>query len=309
MKILLIGGGGFVGQSLYQKLQQKEYDVYIADKSFSSTNNHKYYVDICNEESVNQLIESIKPDRILHLAAQSFVPFSWQNPNSTFMPNIIGSINVFQAIARIVPHARMIFIGSGEEYGRNATKTIITEDSPCNPINPYAISKLAAGTTLELLAKRNSIDFVHLRPFNHYGPYQNTQFVIADFCSQIAKMEKNLQTPELFVGNLQSQKDFLYIDDVLEAYILFLEKDKLQYQCYNICSEKMYSIQTILDTIIAQTKLNITVNIDANKYRPTDIPMKASAVRTQEELHWFPKIKLEEGLKKTLDYWRTQYSK
>lgn len=306
MKILLIGGAGFVGGHLKNALMARNHEVFIADRMENAAQIDFYRkIDLDNRDLIRDILTGIRPDCIVHLAAQSSVSLSWKEPEQTLRTNVSGSLNLFQVAAEVNP-CRFIFIGSGEEYGILCTEDqAFTEESPCVPCNPYAVSKLCTGQLLALLAKKKQIPFVHLRPFNHFGPQQRTGFVIADFCSQIARAEQTGKSATIKVGNLEMKRDFLYIDDIVSAYCLFAEAERYPHGIYNLSSGKAYRIREILDYLVSQSRVSIQVEIDPEKYRPVEAPiLQSSAELAWLDFSWKPQYSLQEGLQKTLDWWR-----
>ena len=308
MKVLLAGGAGFVGHHLSAALSQRGHEVFIADRFERERADHTHLILYLEEpDSIQAVLRTVKPDCIFHLAAQSSVARSWQSPESTLETNVIGSVRLFQAAAGIVPESRFIFIGSGEEYGIHCSEDRpFTEETLCCPRNPYAVSKFSAGQILQLLAERYSMQFVHLRPFNHYGPFQREGFVVADFCAQIVRAEKNQGSRTLRVGNLAAKRDFLYVDDVVSAYCLLAEAENYPHAVYNISMGKAWPIQSILDNLISLSSVPLKVEVDAEKFRPVEVPvLTASHALIRQDFNWRPTIALETGLKKNLDWWRS----
>ncbi|MBO4630899.1 MAG: NAD-dependent epimerase/dehydratase family protein, partial [Lentisphaeria bacterium] len=191
MRILLIGGGGFVGPHLKDFLMQRNHEVFTADlPQIVSAYPEMFSLDLTDAANVESLLKQLHPDRVFLLAAISSVSQSWENPSLAVNVNILGALNVFNAMKKTVPDARLIYIGSGEEYGNSCSEEHpFTEDTNCSPCNPYAVTKFASGKLLELMSVKRNLDYVHLRPFNHFGPGQREGFVIADFCAQITRIE------------------------------------------------------------------------------------------------------------------------
>ena len=307
MKILLIGGGGFAGFHLKKSLERKNHEVFSADlPTVASTFPGMYSVDMTDISSVETVLKQVRPDRIFLLAAVSSVAVSWKNPDLAVDVNIHGPLNLFHAMEKTVPDARLIFIGSGEEYGNLCSEEHpFTEDMSCSPGNPYAVTKFAAGKLLELLSVKRNFDFVHVRPFNHFGPFQREGFVVADFCAQIARAEAGKSEPLMRVGNLSARRDFLYVDDVIGAYCMMAEAEKCPHSIYNISTGKVWPIQFILDYLISQAKVKIRTEVDPAKFRPVESPaLIASNQQIRDDFGWNPETSLEDGLTKTLNWWR-----
>ena len=310
MRVLLIGGGGFVGSHLTSALQQHGHMVFSADlPAVAAASSEVLPVDLTVPETIDRVLKETHPDRIFLLAAMSSVAMSWEKPDVAVAVNIGGALNVFQSVAQNAPGARLIYIGSGEEYGTLCSEEHpFAEDMPGNPGNPYAVTKFATGRLFDLLAGKRGIDCVHLRPFNHYGPRQRNGFVIADFCSQIARAENGSGPRRIRVGNLAVRRDFLFVEDVIDAYCRIAEAEQAPpHRVYNLSTGTAYSLQYILDFLVSQATVEIEVEIDPAKFRPVEIPVLiASNSRIGEDFGWRPATSLETGLRKTLDWWREQ---
>ena len=307
MKVLLVGGAGFVGTHLRKALTERGHEVFVADRCKNSQEDKFYWnIDLEDRSSIETVLHEISPECIFHLAAQSSVSQSWKTPESTLKNNLFGTLNLFQATTALRSPCRFIFIGSGEEYGVDCSEeNPFTETSPCAPRNPYAVSKLAAGQILGLLAAKAKIPMVHLRPFNHYGPNQREGFVIADFCAQIARAEQGIGSRILSVGNLAAKRDFLYIEDVISAYCRIAEAPEYPNQIYNISTGHIHSIQEILDTLRSISTISVEVQIDERKFRPVEVPvLVASSARIFKDFGWKANYSLRSGLEKTLNWWR-----
>lgn len=306
-KILLTGGGGFVGGHLAGELLARGHKVFPADLPRVAEVRHGVLpIELSDEASLRRVLETVMPDVIFHLAAQPMVPLSWNEPVMTVDTNITGSLRLFMLAAEIVPQARFIFIGSGEEYGVGCDLDHpFEENSVCKPLNPYAASKFAAGMILEQLSERYNMDFVHIRPFNHFGPGQREGFVVADFSAQIARIEAGLQNPIMRIGCLDAMRDLSTVSDVISAYVLFAEAEDLQHTIYNVCSGVPRKIQEILDVLLANAKVDIRTEIDPVRYRKPENPvLYASNKRIREEFNWSPTVSFNEGIIQTLNFWR-----
>ncbi len=306
-KILLVGGGGFVGGHLSAALIARGHCVAAADRPCAAAANSDILpLDLIDGASIRRVLEQVKPDVIFHLAAQSMVPLSWRDPVGTFDTNVTGSIRLFASAAEIVPCCRFIFIGSGEEYGIGCDREHPFEETmTCLPRNPYAVSKFSAGLILERLAERYGMDFVHLRPFNHFGPGQREGFVVADFSAQVARIEAGLQPPVIRIGCLEAQRDLSFVADVISAYVTVAEAEAHRHTVYNICSGIPRRIQEVLDRLLELSDVGIKTEIDPERYRRPENPVLfASNVRFAEEFGWRPQVSFEDGVARTLAFWR-----
>ena len=263
-------------------------------------------MNILEKDSVTDLIRTVKPDCIFHLAAQSSVALSWKNPQLTVDVNIKGTLNVLDALRESgLEKTRILLIGSGEEYGyirKNACP--INEEEPLNPGNIYAATKACQSMIGSVYARAYGMDIVMIRAFNHIGPAQLPQFVVADFCKQASDIEKGLHKPEIMVGNLSAKRDFTDVRDVVRAYEMLSQKGKSG-QIYNIGSGKAIAVEDILRLILEKANAEIKVTVDEKRLRPVDVPViEADISRIHADTGWEPEIPLEKTIEDTLNYWR-----
>lgn len=264
-------------------------------------------LDVLRKDDVKNLIDEIKPDIIYHLAAQSSVAVSWKKPQLTAEINIIGSINVMEALPDGV---RLILIGSGEEYGfirENACP--IKETENLNPANIYAVSKVCAGMIGRIYHRAYGKDIIIVRAFNHSGAGQAETFVISDFCKQIAEIENGLRPPEICTGNLSAQRDFTDVRDIARAYRLLGEKG-VSGNTYNVGRGKAVSIEYILNTAIGLSEVQITRKTDPNRLRASDVSIiEPDISEISNDTGWTAIISIKRTISDTLDYWREKIKK
>jgi GDP-4-dehydro-6-deoxy-D-mannose reductase len=307
-RVLIIGVAGFVGDHLADYLQQNGYAVYATKLK------HEIYaredvvvsdMEILDMEEMTRVLNAIKPDVIFHLAAQSSVALSWENPQLTVDINIKGVINLLEVIKRVSFSPKLILIGSGEEYGYsfNNISSSVNEETHLKPANIYAVSKAAQNMLGALYAGAYKMDIINVRAFNHIGPKQTEQFVVSSFCKQIAKIEKGLQEPYIKVGNLSAKRDFTDVRDIVRAYGI-LAKHGVSGETYNIGSGRSVSIQDVLDALLSLTNVSIEIIVDKDRLRPSDIPSITVDTSKIRVLGWKPLITLQQSLIDVLFYWR-----
>lgn len=228
----------------------------------------------------------------------------------TWQTNVMGSMNLLQALQRQSPQAFVLFVSSSEVYGEAFKQGIaLDENSVCRPMNPYAASKLAAETAFHENFRRGQRGIV-VRPFNHIGAGQSADFATASFARQIALIEAGRQAPQLKVGNLQAERDFLDVSDVCDAYIALLKMADTQQtyaRCLNICRGEPIRIEAILNQLTALSSSTIEVVNDPDRMRPSDIPSAFgdnSAIRRATD--WEPTTTLRDTLATLLNYWRNE---
>lgn len=309
-KALIIGAAGFVGSYL-AKCLQNEFGMEVAatklpHEILSGMDDVAVYdLNILNKDDVVELLLSVRPDYIIHLAAQSSVSVAWKNPCLTVDVNIKGSINVLDAVRELYYKPRVLMIGSGEEYGHiKPGETPIKEDNNLRPGNIYAATKACQNMISSIYAQAYDMELMSVRAFNHIGPNQAPLFVVADFCKQVAEIEKGLREPVMYVGNLAAQRDFTDVRDVVRAYALLVQKGESG-KTYNVGSGHAIAIQEILNMIIEESTADVKVEVDPNKIRPVDVPIiEADTTLLKETTGWEQKIELRQTIRETLDYWR-----
>lgn len=310
MKALVIGGAGFVGGYLISQLKENGYEV-AATKREQETLKQKlesiYDMELLEQEQICSVLAKTRPEVIFHLAAQSSVALSWKLPALTAEINIIGSIRLLDAVRKIKPDTRILFIGSSEEYGKLQKDELpVKETSSPHPENIYAATKFCQNMISTIYARAYGMDIINVRAFNHLGPKQPEGFVIADFCRQVAEIEYGKKEPILTVGNLEAERDFTDVRDVVCAYQMLAEHGKSG-ETYNVGSGQSVSIQQLLKDILSESTVSIQVKKDEKKFRPLDLPkIEADIQKLQKETGWAPKIPLKQTIRDTLNYWRKE---
>ena len=313
MKALITGVAGFVGSFLAEYLLAQKAQVAGLDRSDTDRSRldlvsdrvRFYSCDMRCYEDVRRIIEEVRPDRVFHLAAQSFVPQSWKKPEDTFTSNVIGQINLLEAIRECGLKPRIHVAGSSEEYGLILEHELpVTEENPLRPLSPYAVSKVTQDLMGYQYFKSYGMAIVRTRAFNHTGPRRHESFVLSNFSKQVALIEAEMQDPVIQVGNLDAVRDFTDVRDMVQAYGLVLEKCEPG-EIYNICSGIGRRIGDLLELIIAQSKVKIKIKKDPQRTRPSDLPRVVGQCQKFTQLTgWKPSIPIEKTIRDLLDYWR-----
>lgn len=310
MKALITGINGFVGEYLSDFLISNQIDVYgtvlSEEASIENISDNKIFkMDLLDKNEVNKIIAEIKPDYIFHLAGQSSVALSWKKPDLTINVNVIGTINLLEAVKLYSNKSRVLIIGSSDQYGIvNPEQCPISENTPMNPQSPYATSKKTQEEIAIQYFKAFKIDTIIVRAFNHIGPKQNKGFVIADFASQIAEIEKEKKAAIIKVGNLDAKRDFTDVRDVVRAYYLVMTNGKPG-EIYNVGSGITYKIKEILDKLLSLAKVSIYIEKDNDKMRPSDVPLiQCDNSKISTECGWTLQYPIDQTLIDTLNYWR-----
>ncbi|MEK3696775.1 MULTISPECIES: GDP-mannose 4,6-dehydratase [unclassified Paenibacillus] len=314
MRALITGITGFVGSNLERTLKQQGYEVWGTTRKSCSLTIHSALegnvipIDYNNEEEIIGIINKIKPDEIYHLAGQSSVKFSWDNKVETFEVNILITLRLLEALrkSKMAETTRVIMVGSSEEYGTiDKSDIAIIETENLRPISPYGVSKASTSLLFQQYVRVYGLKLIYARPFNHIGPGQELGFVTSDFAQQISRIEKNILEPVIFVGNLEAQRDFTDVRDIVKAYIMLAQHGKVG-EIYNISSGEPLSIKFILDHLLSlSTHKNIEIQQDNNKMRPSEFPIYiGDSSKIKEAIGWEKEYSIEKSLQDILDYWR-----
>ena len=314
MKALITGIAGFAGSHLAEYLlKAKKIEVFGIEKASRSVTNIAPFIDriklkecdLLDYESLEIILRDISPDLVFHLAALTYVPKSWQSPQETLKTNMIGSVNILEALRNSGLNPRFLMVGSSEEYGMVFENEIpIKEECPLRPLSPYGVSKVGQDLLGYQYYKSYDMNVVRVRPFNHTGPRRGEEFVVSNFAKQIASIEAGIEQPILHVGNLQAIRDFSDVRDVVKAYVLALEKGELG-EVYNICSGTGYKIGRVVEMLLSKTDVKIEIREDPGRMRPSDVPMLVGCPdKFKVKTGWTSERDFEKTLEDTLNYWR-----
>ncbi len=261
--------------------------------------------DLQDTACVKQVLADTEPDVLYHLAGQPFVPTAWANPWETIRLNVLPQLNLLQEIVAQKRRVRFVSVSSGKVYGIATPDRIpFREDMLLQPDNPYDLSKVTQDLMALQYFHSHGVPVVRARPFNHIGPRQTHHFVAAAFARQIAQIESGLQPPVLKVGNLEAERDFSDVRDVVRAYALLAEKG-IPGEAYNIGSGRAVPVQSLLDMLLEMSSVKITVEPDPARMRPADQPISYGDIsKLQKQTGWQPEISLKESLRDILNYWR-----
>jgi GDP-4-dehydro-6-deoxy-D-mannose reductase len=305
--ILVTGAGGFVGRHLVPRLQAAFPAARIVGTSQGADADENF--DITDRHQARAIISRLQPDICIHLAGVSAIGHARADPRRAWEVNLHGTLNIAEAILASAPECRLIFISSGECYGENFKAGLpLSEAAALAPLNLYAATKAAAELALGAMTG-DGLRLLRLRPFNHTGPGQSEDFVVPAFAGQIARIEAGSAPPEISVGALDPERDFLDIRDVCGAYLASIRMigGLANNQIINIASGRAVKIGAILALLLARAKCEISVRQDPSRLRPVEIPCAiGDASRAAEILDWRPKFGLEETLDTVLNFARAQ---
>jgi GDP-4-dehydro-6-deoxy-D-mannose reductase len=312
VRALITGIGGFAGSHLADYLLAKtDWQIVGCVLNECDTPAHLQNridcqaVDLRDPTAVRQMLDRVAPDFIFHLAALAQVGDSWRNPWPVLQNNILAQLNLFQALADLGAKPRTMITGSNEEYGLVRPEELpLTEENPLRPNSPYGVSKITQDMLGLQYFLSHHLPIIRVRPFNHIGPRQAPGFAAPDFARQIAEAEVGLRPPRIQVGNLEARRDFTDVRDMVRAYYLAVTQGTPG-EVYNIGSGQSHTVQELLDVLLSYSRVDISVEQDPTRLRPSDVPeVRCDASKFHTLTDWEPSISFETSLRDVLDDWR-----
>lgn len=295
--ILITGASGFVGRHLTSTLATAYPHAALLTSS----------IDVRDQARVTTLVQQASPDVCIHLAAVSTVRGAEHDEDHAWQVNLHGTLNVGRAILRHAPDCQMLFISSADAYGHSFRVGVpVAETVALAPMNTYAATKAAADLAMGCMAEQG-LHCVRLRPFNHTGPGQSDQFVVAAFARQIARIAAGLQPPMIEVGNISTRRDFLDVRDVCSAYVACIERASaiVPGTTLNLASGEARKIGDILVELQSLAGVTVEVRIDPARVRESDVAFACGdATLAHEMLGWAPVVPWQQTLLDVLGDWR-----
>lgn len=312
MRALITGINGFIGSYLAESLLGKGLNVHGTVRKVGHLENILHIknavtlskCDVRDPAAVKNAIRKSKPDLVFHLAAQSYPTVSWKDPIGTMETNVIGTINVLEAIRKLRMNPKTLIACSSAEYGYVQEDEVpVKEDHSLLPLHPYGVSKVAQDLLAYQYFKNFNLKTSRVRIFGATGP-RKVEDVCSDFAKGVANIEFGKKKPVMYVGNLETRRDLVDVRDTVEAFWLLVKKGKIG-EVYNVCSGKAYKIGDILNMFLKMPSTKIEVKIDPKKLRPSDESIiVGDNNKIRKDCGWKPKIPIEKTLKDTLEYWR-----
>jgi GDP-4-dehydro-6-deoxy-D-mannose reductase len=294
MLVYVTGASGFVGQRLLPTLEAAGHATVGVDRN----------VDVTSRLAVEESLRAHRPDAIIHLAAMSSVAESARHPETCFLVNFAGTRNVLESAVSVCPDARVLLVGSTDQFvSAEPLEQGFDETTPLKPRSAYGRSKAAA----EMLGQEAAAagqDVVRVRASNHSGPGQLDEFVVSSFARQVAAIHRGRRDARMRVGNLASVRDFLHVDDVVDAYLALLDR-AVAADVYHVSSGRGIEIREILDHLIEIAEIDPVVDVDPDRWRPTDWCV-ADASKLRAATQWNPRIPLDTMLRQLYEDWLTR---
>jgi GDP-4-dehydro-6-deoxy-D-mannose reductase len=312
LKLLVTGVAGFVGGHLVRFLRDEQPGVEVfglvrphgsAPPALAGL--HVVEADLNDPSSVEAALDTVHPDRIVHLAGQSSVHQSWLDPGGTLRTNVLGLVHLLDAVRGRGLRPAVLVVGSAEEYGMVAESELpVREDAPLRPRSPYAVSKVAQGFLALQYGPAGGMRIVRTRTFPHTGPGRGETFAESSFSRQIVEIEAGRRPPVLHTGNLEAVRDYTDVRDVVRAYWALLDRGEPG-GVYNVCSGKGRRIRELVDALVAAAGTEVEVAVDVERLRPADVPAQVGDPRRlREATGWEPRLPLEQTLRDLLQDWR-----
>ena len=314
MKVLVTGIEGFVGRHLATILRDRDHKVCgtvwrhedLELTSIELSDVPLEQIDLRYGTSFRRVLSEWDPDCIVHLAAQSSGSLAFREPVTTYRVNVLGTLNLLEAVRKANWGGRLLFVSSGEVYGNVNPPRLLLEDDPVAPVNHYATSKAMAEMTAEEYGRTYGVRVIRTRAFPHTGPGQSERFALSSFAKQIVTAEAR-GDGVLKVGNLDARRDYLDVRDVASAYTALLENGR-DGEVYNVSRGENYRIGDLLDRLVEMSTGEIRIVQDRRRLRKIDIPQLAGdSSKLRRETDWVPLIGIGDTLRDLLDHWRDRF--
>ncbi|RMH82260.1 NAD-dependent epimerase/dehydratase family protein [Pseudomonas sp. AOB-7] len=300
MKNLLVTGlSGFVGGHLQQALSRHDAWRVLLVGDF----------DLCDAQSLDTILQPICPDAVIHLAGQTFVPESFRDPARTLQVNLLGTLNLLQALKRRGFSGTFLYVSSGDVYGQvDEAHMPIAEALAPRPRNPYAVSKVSAELLCQQWSYAEPWRIMVARPFNHIGAGQSESFVVSSIARQLVRVCHGMQPPRLEVGDIDVTRDFLDVRDVIEAYLLLLDKG-VSGEVYNVCSGQERKVRDMIAEMARLAGVEVELVQDpARMRRAEQRRVVGSSDKLQRETGWKPGVHITDTLQSVLSDWAARES-
>lgn len=317
MKVLITGVTGMVGSHLAEYILEHHPGVTVHGliRWRSPRENLKkiersidlHLGDLRDLHSLVAVLQKVQPDRIFHLAAQSYVTASYDAPADTIHTNVIGTVNLLDAV-RITKIDPLIHVcSSSEVYGQVSKAEVpIRESNPLRPASPYAVSKVGQDMVASQYYLSYGIKTIRTRMFTHTGPRRGDVFAEGSFAKQIAEVEAGLRRDPVRVGNLESIRTVADVRDAVRAYWLLLE-NCVPGEVYNIGGAETMTVGDILDTLKRMARCEISHVVDPSLLRPADVTLQIpDTAKFHQATGWKPEIPVRQTLHDLLEHYREQ---
>jgi len=304
-RVLVAGGAGFVGSQLVRELLDIGAEVLVYDNFLHGTRENldevKEHIrlvvgDVLDEWKLSRTFKDFRPEFVFHLVGDTFVPTAYDVPKRFFRINVEGTINLLMA-TKMFEAERILYVSSTEVYGEPEYAPM-DENHPLNPMNTYAVSKLAADRVCYTFYHEHGVPVLIARIFNCYGPRETEPYVIPEIITQLDK------GPVVYLGNIKAKRDFTYVADTARGLISAICSDIPNGEAVNVGSGKVYSVEELVHLIArVMGREHYEIRIDPRRLRRLDIQMfQCDNRKLRQATGWEPRIGIEEGLQMTVEW-------
>ena len=310
MKVMITGAAGFIGGYLAKYSVDagcRVLGIGLTEPDSSWPGNLFERCDVRDADALSSLIARFEPDRVFHMAAQSYPTVSLEKPLETIESNVGGTVNLFEAIRALTPMPTVVVACSSAEYGPVAAADLpVREDHPLRPLHPYGVSKVGQDLLTAQYFANYKVPCVRIRIFNTTGAGK-----LGDVCSDLARraieIELGMRGPSLTVGNM-TRRAIIDVRDMVRG--LWLAAEKCEFgDVYNLGATQIYAIQDVIETIQARIKVPFKVETDQALVRGCDEPVIAGNItKFQQRTGWAPQVDLSDTIQDMLDWWRDRLS-
>lgn len=313
MRYLVIGGNSIFGTRLIDNLLAGKQTEFVTTTRLPDENEYQRerleweVLDLRDVEKTIEVVKNAGGDVIFDLATQDSVGFSWKQPTETVEINVVGTINLLNAVRDYSPKSRLVIGGSGEEYGRIPFSNLpIAEETAPLPVNIYGATKASQTMFAQLYHRAFGLDIVVLRTFYETSVKQNERFAVSSFCKQFAEIEAGMREPVIYTGNLSNSRDFTDVEDLIKAFLLIAEKGKSG-EVYNAARGQSTSLLDVIRILENLTGIQVDIRMVAERVRPIDAPsVVADVKKIREDTGWKAVIPVESTVEQLLNFWRKQ---
>ncbi len=316
-RYLITGFSGFVGRHFVEYLERTEGDCLVKgldindpDFRYDHHNNVKVdfeKIDLLSKDQLEHSIQEFRPDYILHLASFSSVALSWERPVQSFQNNTNIFLNLIDAVRTFDIDARILSIGSSEEYGNVSDEDLpLREDQALNPVSPYAVARISQEYLSKVYTDGYGMDIILTRSFNHIGPMQKSIFFVSSLAKQMVELKKaGKDGGTVVTGDVSIVRDFTDVRDVVRAYDLLLKQGR-KGNVYNVCSGIGISLKDLIELMAKQLNMKVDIKVDDSLIRPADNKkIIGSNEKIKRELAWENAIPMEQSLKDVHLHWES----
>lgn len=312
MKCLITGATGFVGGHLADYLCRNGHQVVGLSRSPATTRVTHFgiefpllNIDSLDPSGIESALRIVRPDWIFHLAGYANAGRSFHEPHVAWKGNLEVTRTLYDAMTAVGSKARVLYVSTGLVYGDSTPEfPVCNEFQPLRPASPYAASKAAADMLSYQNTRHPGLDILIVRPFNHIGPGQNTDYAASNFARQLAAIEAGKHLPTILTGSLDSQRDFTDVRDMVRAYVLLMEHGKTG-EAYNGGTGRTFVLREILERLKKISGLNVHINEQRDPNRTVDSAItQVDNTKLRTTARWEPEFEIDQTLLDLLNDWR-----